>query len=115
MSDGIRIMAMDPILRGATIEVPHPSRMVFGAPKIYRIRLDGEGAALVSEVVWARIKEIVALDPTAPNFIEVGRTARPPTQTVGGLTENRPLFVHLPGYGITAKGAVSTAQIVLKG
>lgn len=80
--DGVRIMAVDPAMRGAMVDVPHPTRIVGGLAKLYRVRLDGEGAALVSEVVWARMREIMAIDPACPRFLEVGRTTRPPTQTL---------------------------------
>lgn len=89
MADGVRIMATDQALRGALVEVPHPTRLVGELPKIYPIRLDGEAAALVSEVVWARMREIMAIDPACPRFLEVGRTGRPPTQTlVSGLGQD---------------------------
>lgn len=101
MADGVRIMAVDPRLRGAVIEVPHPTRFLgSGAAKLYRILLDGEGAALVSVVVWQRIQEIMAIDPTAPRFIEVGVTSAPPTQMLNGATEDRRVLRHRTGHGI---------------
>lgn len=105
MADGIRIMAVDERLRGAIVQVPHPTRMLgTGGRKLYVIRLDGEGAALVSTVVWDRIKEIMAIDPAAPRFLEVGRTGAPPTQHIGGKSEHRPTFRHRIGHGIETHG-----------
>jgi len=115
MADGIRIMATDERLRGAIIEVPHPTRLLgTGGRKLYRIRLDGEGAALVSEVVWARIREIMAVDPAAPRFMEVGRTATPPTQHINGGTEHRPVFRHRTGHGIDSAGTQLIPSVQVK-
>ena len=96
MADGVRIQALDPALRGAVLDIPHPTRITAhnGQPKMYRVQLDGEGAATVSETVWARIREIMSLKPAStPQFIEVGLNKRPPTiRAGGGDMELRPVF-----------------------
>jgi hypothetical protein len=101
MADGVRIIAVDERLRGAIVEVPHPTRMLgTGGRKMYRFVLDGEGATFVSTVVWDRIREIMAIDPKAPRFLEVGRTARPPDQIINGERQARPIYRHRIGHGI---------------
>lgn len=115
MADGVRIMAVDPRLRGALVEVPHPTRVIGGgARKLYPIRLDGEGAAIVSTVVWERIKEIMALDPAAPRFLEVGLIKAPPTQGINGGREARPVFRHNVGRGIDTFGTELVPKVQLK-
>lgn len=118
MADGVRIIATDERLRGATIEVPHPTRLItrdgHQVAKVYSIRLDGEGAALVSTVVWDRIQEIMAIDPTAPRFLEVGLAAAPPTQVINGQREARPVYLHRTGHGFDSRGVVLVPRLQLK-
>jgi hypothetical protein len=108
---GIRIIATDPALRGATYVVRHPSRA-----KDYHLRLDGEGAVLVSEVIWQRVREIMAVYPDAPRFIEVGQTVRPPTQVASfaGPGEVRPVLRFEHGR-LTPQGERTMARVDLKG
>lgn len=115
MADGVRIMATDERLRGAILEIPHPTRMLgTGGHKLYRVRLDGEGAAIVSTVVWGRIKEIMAIDQAAPRFIEVGTVAAPPTQHLSGRVERRPVVTHLTGHGIVQHGVHQVPAVHLQ-
>lgn len=72
--------------RNCLILVSHPGELKskFGRtlnkgrkPKDYRIHLDNEGNAIVSEVVWKRLQEA-----GATNFIILNEVLDPPAQTL---------------------------------
>lgn len=104
-------MATDPRLRGATYIVRHPAR-----GKDYHLRLDGEGAVIVSDVIWQRVREIAAVYPDAPRFIEVGQTMSPPTQVaeILGAGEVRPVLRFEHG-SLSEQGEHRMMRIGLKG
>lgn len=114
MTVGIRIMATDSRLRGALCIVPHPTRVIGGRPKEYHLRLDGEASVMVSEVVWRRVQEIMAVNPDVPRFIEVGQTRRPPTQVVDSGIDTKPVFRFTHG-NLNAVGDIQMRRITTKG
>ena len=96
MAEGIRLT--HPTLRGVTIAVPHEGRR-FTSPqscsvcrsyhecKTYHLRLDGEGAVIVSQTVLERLRETgfvpIEMDVESP-------VASPPALVVAqvGVTQN---------------------------
>lgn len=83
---GVRIH--HPTLRHAMLAIP--TTREYGKPlhcrrcdephtvKHYHVIIDSDGNAIVSEVVWARLREIGTHD-----FIVLNEVAKPPTQRVG--------------------------------
>lgn len=71
--------------RNCVLLVPHPgeikglirTRNRGRKPKDYRIELDNEGNAIVSDTVWRRLQEAGA------NFIVLNEVPNPPSQIVG--------------------------------
>lgn len=86
---GIRIAHPDPRFRGALLRIPHPTRATATGPKTYELRLDGEGAVIVSETVWARICECWIPDaagvkvPASSIFAVINVVDDPPHQLIG--------------------------------
>lgn len=102
---GLRIQHPDARFRGALLEIPHPDRTildpVLGArrPKVYPLRLDGEGCAIVSETVWRRIGECQAQvngEHFLLRFVVLNEVLNPPTQMCSTRTEQRPTFLAGP-------------------
>jgi hypothetical protein len=116
VSVGLRIVPEDPALRRrALFVVPHPERRLpDGSPKEYHLRSDDNGTILVSETVWRRIQQIMALNPYAPRFMLAGQTRRPPTLIVGGEPDTLPVE-RLEGSVLRPQGELAVVRNTLKG
>jgi hypothetical protein len=84
---GVRIRAVDPALANKLVEIHHVGRQTARGAKVYPVRLDDTGAAIVSPTVWARLQEAMGLMPACPRFYAVDDVARPPALTIGGAAE----------------------------
>ena len=118
MADGIRIRVGDERLHGATLMLRDHARIMShnNQPKEYRIHLDPQGCALVSETVWQRLQEMHRNNPDGiPEFFLDGLTTRPPTQIAGGRVEAREVFTTDATSGmLVPAGIIMTAIPELK-
>lgn len=91
---GVRLV--HPTLRGCVLLVPDPSRPLAGRHtcplcavehpcKTYHLRLDGEGAVIVSTTVWERLRHLET------GLRAMNGVRRPPALIIGGARDRAPI------------------------
>jgi hypothetical protein len=89
MASGVRLVSTDPALRGRMYLVEHPYRdylvpkicaqcNVIHTKKTYHLQLDGEGAVIVSDTIYDRLREA-----GMPKLKVANEVKAPPSQKVG--------------------------------
>jgi hypothetical protein len=72
--------------RDCVVQIPHMGRSQAGHPKVYNVRLDGQGDAIVSPTVWSRLQEALGLLGSPNIFLLLDEVNTPPTLIVGKTT-----------------------------
>jgi hypothetical protein len=86
---GIRIHHANKV--SCQVEVLHMGRPTPTGPKVYRVQLDHDGDAIVSETVWHRLQEAYGLLGYCP-FLMLNEVKRPPTLIINGQPDPRPII-----------------------
>jgi len=93
--------------KDTTLIVPHPGGGVVNKlPKEYHIRLDGEGYAIVSPVVWNGLQECEGAG-YVHGLVYVNDVDNPPTQGVGFLSMKPEEVPNVKRVGTTREGSPS--------
>jgi hypothetical protein len=72
--------------RDCVVQIPHMGRQSAGHPKLYNVRLDANGDAIVSPTVWQRLQEALGLLGSPSVFLVLDEVRQPPTLHVGRST-----------------------------